>query len=94
MFLVLVIGGGIDDPSLPIHLLVFAIQAGMTTLTCIADYLAWEDFGLQEKGRLGLLYVPYLALGEFFPFLLGDGRFCGEGWEWFFGEGKDRENYG
>lgn len=53
-----------DDPRLPIHLLVFAVQTGMTTLTCIADYLSWSDYQNQDKIELGKLYVPYLALGE------------------------------
>ncbi|KAJ9620639.1 hypothetical protein H2203_007848 [Taxawa tesnikishii (nom. ined.)] len=54
-----------DDPRLPIHLLVFAVQTGMTTLTCIADYLSWSDYQNQDKIELGKLYVPYLALAVF-----------------------------
>ncbi|KAF2098737.1 hypothetical protein NA57DRAFT_75976 [Rhizodiscina lignyota] len=54
-----------DDPKLPIHLLVFAVQTGVTTFTCIADYLSWSNFRNEEKIRLGQLYVPYLALAVF-----------------------------
>ncbi|GAB7355891.1 hypothetical protein MBLNU459_g6539t2 [Dothideomycetes sp. NU459] len=53
-----------DDPKVPLHLLVFALQAGMTTLTCIADYLSWSGYSAADKIELGKLYVPYLALGE------------------------------
>jgi len=51
-----------DDPKLPLHLLIYAIQTAITTSTCIADYLSWNDFSNSEKIELGKLYVPYLAL--------------------------------
>ncbi|KAF2484965.1 transmembrane protein 6/97 [Neohortaea acidophila] len=51
-----------DDPKLPIHLLVYAVQTAVTTLTCIADYLSWTGFSNAQKIELGKLYVPYLAL--------------------------------
>lgn len=51
-----------DDPKLPLHLLIYAIQTAITTSTCIADYLSWSDFSNSEKIELGKLYVPYLAL--------------------------------
>ncbi|OCK79314.1 hypothetical protein K432DRAFT_383163 [Lepidopterella palustris CBS 459.81] len=54
-----------DDPKLPLHLLLFATQTGLTTLTCIADYLSWPSFSLDEKLKLGGLYVPYLFLAVF-----------------------------
>ena len=54
-----------DDPKIPIHLLAFAVQAAITTSTCIADYLSWSTFSNSEKIELGKLYVPYLALCEF-----------------------------
>jgi len=53
-----------DDPKTPLHLLIFACQAGLTTLTCVADYMSWESFSSKEKLSLGGLYVPYLVLGE------------------------------
>lgn len=52
-----------DDPKLPIHLLIFAMQAGVTTLTCIADYMSWTVISSAQKAKLHQLYVPYLALG-------------------------------
>lgn len=54
-----------DDPKVPIHLLVYAIQTAVTTATCIADYMSWSDFGLAQKIELCKLYVPYLALSAF-----------------------------
>ncbi|CAD0094843.1 unnamed protein product, partial [Aureobasidium vineae] len=54
-----------DDPRVPLHLLVFALEAGLTTLTCIADYLSWSGYSNNEKIELGKLYVPYLALAVF-----------------------------
>jgi hypothetical protein len=54
-----------DDPKVPIHLLAFAVQAAITTSTCIADYLSWSNFSKSEKIELGKLYVSYLALCEF-----------------------------
>ncbi|KAH9824503.1 putative membrane protein [Teratosphaeria destructans] len=54
-----------DDPRLPIHLLVYAVQTAITTSTCISDYLGWDDFSNAEKIELGKLYVPYLAVSVF-----------------------------
>ncbi|KAG9965108.1 hypothetical protein KCU61_g1985, partial [Aureobasidium melanogenum] len=54
-----------DDPKVPLHLLVFALEAGLTTLTCITDYLSWSGYSNNEKIELGKLYVPYLALAIF-----------------------------
>ena len=65
-----------DDVKIPIHLLIYATQTAMTTLTCIADYLSWTTVSSAEKLELGKLYVPYLALCEFlflffsFPYIL------------------------
>lgn len=53
-----------DDPKLPIHLLIYALQTALTTATCIADYLSWTGYSSAEKIELGKLYVPYLALGK------------------------------
>jgi hypothetical protein len=54
----------IDDPRIPIHLLIFAVQTAITTSTCIADYLSWTTVTSAQKLELGKLYVPYLALCE------------------------------
>lgn len=50
---------------MPLHLLIFALEAGLTTLTCIADFLSWSGYSHNEKIELGKLYVPYLALAIF-----------------------------
>ena len=49
-------------PLLPIHLLIYATQTSITTLTCIAEYLSWTHLTVSDKINLGYLYVPYLAL--------------------------------
>jgi hypothetical protein len=56
-----------NDPKVPIHLLVYAVQTAVTTATCIADYLSWTTVTPAEKVTLGSLYVPYLALGSSTP---------------------------
>jgi len=58
-----------NDAKVPIHLLVYAVQTAITTMTCIADYLSWTNVTAEEKITLGYLYVPYLALCKFFPFV-------------------------
>ncbi|OCL02605.1 hypothetical protein AOQ84DRAFT_327175 [Glonium stellatum] len=55
----------VDDPKFPLHLLIFATQTGVTTFTCIADYLSWGDISQDSKMTLGALYVPYLILAVF-----------------------------
>lgn len=56
----------IDDVRLPIHLLIYATQTAVTTLTCIADYMSWSSFSNAQKMEMGKLYVPYLALCKCF----------------------------
>lgn len=51
-----------DDPKVPLHLLVYAVQTAITTMTCIADFLSWSDYQDTQKLELAKLYVPYLAL--------------------------------
>jgi hypothetical protein len=51
-----------DDPRVPVHLLVYAVQTAVTTATCVADYMSWSDVSGAEKVELGKLYAPYLAL--------------------------------
>ena len=53
-----------DDPLVPLHLLVFAAQAALTTATCIIEFLAWEDVLMADKMQLTWLYGPYLVLGR------------------------------
>lgn len=44
------------------HLLIYAMETAMTTMTCIADYMSWSTHSSAQKIELGKLYVPYLAL--------------------------------
>ena len=55
----------VDDPKLPLHLLIFATETAVTTLTCISEMLSWSSFSPEQKTQLCYLYVPYLALGMF-----------------------------
>lgn len=48
---------------IPLQLLAFALETGVTTLTCVVEMLSWEGYTREEQGRLASLYVPYLALG-------------------------------
>lgn len=58
-----------NSPLVPTHLLVYAVQTGVTTGTCIAEALSWQGLTSGEKGNLMGLYVPYLGVCElFFPF--------------------------
>jgi len=54
-----------DDPLVPVHLLIFSVQAGMSTLTCCVEFMSWSGYLAKEKIALAQLYVPYLALGRF-----------------------------
>jgi hypothetical protein len=49
----------------PANLLVFALQAGITTLTCLAEVSSWTVIGSAQRQALYQLYVPYLALCKF-----------------------------
>ncbi|KJX92189.1 integral membrane protein [Zymoseptoria brevis] len=51
-----------NDPLVPLHLFIFALEAGLTTATCIADILSWDDFPYNKKFDLMTLYGPYLVL--------------------------------
>ncbi len=66
-----------QHPLLPVHLLIYAVQTAITTLTCIAEYLSWTHLSVSEKINLGYLYVPYLALCTypFFRFVSFSFRF-------------------
>ena len=56
----------VDDPFLPIPLLVFAVQTAVTTLTCIAEALSWDHLDASGKASLVAgLYSPYLAVAVF-----------------------------
>lgn len=59
-----------DDPLVPLHLLIFAIQTFLTTFTCLLDMWSWSDRSHEEKVNLSWLYFPYLAFGKFLLLLL------------------------
>ena len=59
----------VDDPKLPLQLLIYAVQTAITTSTCIADYLSWSGFSNAQKIELGKLYVPYLAVCKSLTFV-------------------------
>ncbi|KAF1982689.1 hypothetical protein K402DRAFT_362573 [Aulographum hederae CBS 113979] len=80
-----------DDTKLPLHLLVFACQTALTTLTCIAEAMSWEGFTSEDKLNLASLYVPYFALAVFMGVdMFGrlSGKLDGVGEE---GKGKKRQ---
>lgn len=47
----------------PVHLLIFGIQAFVTSLTCLVDVWCWPDRSISEKQQITMLYGPYVALG-------------------------------
>ncbi|OAP59877.1 hypothetical protein AYL99_04879 [Fonsecaea erecta] len=51
-----------DHPLVPLHLLIFALEVAVTTLTCVVDISAWEGYTSAQKSDLYGLYVPYLVL--------------------------------
>ncbi|EFW15200.1 hypothetical protein D8B26_004469 [Coccidioides posadasii str. Silveira] len=61
-----------EDAFVSVHLLVWAVQASLTTLTCLVDVWDWTDRTFEEKSSLTLLYGPYLA----FSVLAGLDMFC------------------
>lgn len=57
----------LDHPLVPVHLLVFGIQAFITTLTSLVVVWSWTDRSVAEKQQLTMLYAPYMALGMYNP---------------------------
>jgi hypothetical protein len=55
----------IDDPKVPLVLLIYALETSITTATCIVEYTTWQ-IETQAKWDLTGLYGPYLAVGEYF----------------------------
>lgn len=55
----------VDDPMVPVHLLVFGVQSFVTSLPCLAEVWSWTDRTVVEKQNLTMLYSPYVALGMF-----------------------------
>ncbi|KAI9930230.1 hypothetical protein ASPWEDRAFT_35527 [Aspergillus wentii DTO 134E9] len=54
-----------DDPMVPVHLLVFGVQAFLTSLTCLVDLWSWTDRTETQKQNLTMLYIPYVVLGAY-----------------------------
>lgn len=47
----------------PVHLLAWAVQTFITTLTCLMEAWGWEDRTDEQKWKLTGLYAPYAAFG-------------------------------
>lgn len=45
------------------HLLIFGVQAFVTSLTCLVEVWNWPDRSVAEKQQITSLYGPYVALG-------------------------------
>ncbi|EXJ81071.1 hypothetical protein A1O3_07359 [Capronia epimyces CBS 606.96] len=54
-----------DHILVPLHLLVFAVETALTTLTCVVDVRAWEGYTAPQRNDLYALYVPYLVVACF-----------------------------
>ncbi|KAJ5220717.1 uncharacterized protein N7469_009604 [Penicillium citrinum] len=54
-----------NTPLVPVHILIFGIQAFVTSLTCLVEVWAWEDRSSSEKWNITSLYGPYVALGAY-----------------------------
>lgn len=54
----------LDHPLVPVHLLIFGVEAFVTSLTCLVDMWTWPDRSIAEKQQLTALYGPYVALGR------------------------------
>jgi hypothetical protein len=53
----------LDDPVVPLQLLIFAVEVAVSTGACLAEVISWPNVSKDEKLQLGTLYGPYLALG-------------------------------
>ena len=52
----------------PVHLLPWAVQAFVTSWTCLVVVWSWEDRTVDEKKNITMLYAPYVGLGTYqFP---------------------------
>lgn len=51
-----------DDPQVPVQLLVFALEAALTTVPCLAEVVSWAELSGEERGRLLGMYGAYLAV--------------------------------
>lgn len=56
-------GPPLEHPLVPVHLLIFGVQAFVTSLTCLVEVWNWPDRSVAEKQQITSLYGPYVALG-------------------------------
>lgn len=56
-----------DHPLVPVHFLVFGVQAFVTSLTCLVEVWGWTDRTVAEKQQITSLYGPYVGLGGYLP---------------------------
>ncbi|KAJ6127573.1 hypothetical protein N7523_003185 [Penicillium sp. IBT 18751x] len=54
-----------DHPLVPVQLLIFGVQAFVTSLTCLVEVWNWPDRSVAEKQQITSLYGPYVALGAY-----------------------------
>lgn len=53
-----------DDPLVPVHLLIFGLQAFLTSTVCLVEVWNWADRTVAQKQNISMLYGPYVALGK------------------------------
>lgn len=53
----------------PVHLLVWATQSFVTTVTCLVEAWSWVDRTTEQKRAITMLYGPYIMLGEWRVYL-------------------------
>lgn len=54
----------LDNPLVPIHLLVFGVQSFVTSVACLVEVWSWTDRSTDQKTNITFLYAPYVALGK------------------------------
>ncbi|KAJ9192503.1 hypothetical protein DTO166G4_3106 [Paecilomyces variotii] len=57
-----------EDPLVPVHLLIWAVQSFITTMTSLVDVWSWTDRTTDEKYNITTLYGPYALLAAFMGF--------------------------
>jgi hypothetical protein len=57
----------LDDPLVPLHLLLWAGQTVLTTSTCLIEMWSWTDRTEAQKYKLTAVYAPFIAYGMY-PF--------------------------
>ncbi|KAN0067220.1 integral membrane protein [Elaphomyces granulatus] len=50
-----------DDPLVPLHLILWATQTFLTTLTCLIEMWSWTDRTGTQKYNLTMIYAPYIG---------------------------------